>query len=134
MQKLDHPNILKVYEAKIDGLLTSARSGKTIKIAYVVTEYVPNGELLTHVNNSPFSDRLSRYYIKQILSALKHMQDRGMAHRDLKLDNIALDRDFNVKILDFGMARDIAGDDLSGQVRSYVGTAMYMSPEIEKGE
>lgn len=53
-----------------------------------------------------------------------------MAHRDLKIENIMLDKDFNVKITDFGFAVTVRGRDGSGFLTSYKGTEAYMAPEI----
>lgn len=61
------------------------------------------------------------------------MQNQGYSHRDLKPDNISVDKDFNLKIIDFGFARDNAGDTGAGLVKTKVGTATYMAPEISAG-
>ena len=132
LSQLDHPNILKVYDYKPDGLYTNS-SGASRQMAYLVTEYVPNCELLGYCNIEALPEELCRFYTKQILSAIIHMQKKGFAHRDIKPDNIALDADFNVKILDFGAACELRGDNSTGLVSSFPGTPMYMSPEIESG-
>lgn len=63
MMQLDHPNILKVLDFRLSGEYTSI-NGSQKRIPYVVTEYIPNAELLSYANISPFPDELSRYYIK----------------------------------------------------------------------
>lgn len=62
------------------------------------------------------------------------MHGRGFAHRDIKLDNISIDANFNLKILDFGYARDIKGDNSEGFVETRAGTPMYMCPEVESSQ
>jgi serine/threonine protein kinase len=64
------------------------------------------GELLNMImSSSKLSESHARYYFKQILSALNYMHNNlGLCHRDLKLDNILLDENFNVKIADLGFA------------------------------
>ena len=59
------------------------------------------------------------------------MRSRGICHRDLKLDNVALDENFNVKVLDFGFAIPEEGRDGKGMVYSAVGTPGYKAPEVE---
>ena len=61
---------------------------------------------------------------------MEHMHDHRVVHRDLKLDNIILDRNFNVKLADFGFASSKQIDCL----KSYRGTFTYMAPEIKEGK
>ena len=58
------------------------------------------------------------------------MHNSGFAHRDLKLENILVDKDYNLKIADFGLSCSIKGKDNSGFCDSRVGTFEYMAPEI----
>ena len=57
-----------------------------------------------------------------------------MAHRDLKPENILLDRNYELKIADFGLSCSLYGVDNSGLSKSFVGTLSYMAPEIIKQE
>lgn len=94
-------------------------------------ELVGGGELFDFVANSgAFSDKISRYYFKQMMNGLKYMHSAGVAHRDLKPENIMLTEDFTLKIADFGFAAPIDGRDQSGFLTSVLGTESYMAPEI----
>ena len=65
-----------------------------------------------------------------MLLALNFMHSKNIMHRDLKPENILLDKDYNIKIVDFGFACPIEGRDGSGTNKSSVGTRGYMAPEI----
>lgn len=96
-----------------------------------MTEFVGKGELLDYLNTRPFSDSVIRYYIRQVLKTISFMRSRGISHRDIKLDNVALDDNFNIKVLDFGFAIPEEGRDASGMVYSGIGTPGYKAPEVE---
>ena len=58
------------------------------------------------------------------------MHNQGLAHRDLKCENIFLDEKFNLILADFGFAGPIQGKDGEGKLKSIIGTEGYMAPEI----
>lgn len=67
------------------------------------------------------------HYIKYV--ALYYLHSKGYAHRDLKPENVLFDKDFNLKIADFGFATllDKYGD---GKLKTILGTEGYMAPEL----
>ena len=78
-----------------------------------------------------------RFYTVQIAGAIKYMHSRGIIHRDLKMGNIFLDKDMNVKVGDFGLAALLmSGKDMQACRRTTLcGTPNYIAPEIlEKGK
>lgn len=77
-----------------------------------------------------FSERVARYFFRQFLKGLEIVHRNGIAHRDLKPDNIMLDKDYNVKIIDFGFAGAIAGNNGQKLMTTLCGTPYFMSPEI----
>ena len=73
---------------------------------------------------------VGRFFANQMLDALEYMHTKRVVHRDLKLENILVDDDFNLKIADFGFAcyKNIEA------LTSYRGTMTYMAPEIKEGK
>jgi len=65
-----------------------------------------------------------------MLLAVHYIHSKGFSHRDLKPENILLDKDYGIKLVDFGFACSLEARDGSGFNRSFVGTASYMAPEI----
>ena len=72
-----------------------------------------------------FNEPLARHYFKQLMLGLDYCHINGVAHRDLKPDNLLLDKNFNLKIADFGFAAPFLGRNGSGLMKSKVGTLQY---------
>jgi serine/threonine protein kinase len=115
---LDHPNILKVYDA-----------GEEEGRPYMVLEYVKNARTLR-----PYCQPDSLLPLRQVAEiaykcarALDYAHRSGVVHRDIKATNILLTPDDDVKIGDFGIARHLHSD--TTQVLGMLGSPRYMSPE-----
>ncbi len=67
-----------------------------------------------------------------MVEALEHIHDAGYAHRDIKLNNILLGEDLNIKVVDLGFAGLLSGVD--GLMRTKLGTEPYKAPEIHEGK
>lgn len=131
--QLDHPNIVKLIEVG-QGLQQHSKKGSK-QVKYIVLELVAGGELFDFIAlGGALSEDVARFYYGQIIDALGYMHKRGIVHRDLKPENVMLDKNFNVKIADFGFAAPSMGRDGSGLLETQLGTASYMAPEIFMGK
>jgi serine/threonine protein kinase len=130
MEKLQHENIVRYFGSKRDAIWRK-ESGKEVRVCYIVFEVLPNGDLHDLVTECGFfGERKTRALARVIMQAYHAMNVKGMANRDLKLENILIDKEFNLKIVDFGFATTIGGSTGSGWNQSVLGTPSYMAPEI----
>ena len=128
--KLKHKNVVKYHEFNEAATLKKA-NGKEETVAYIVQEPILGGELYKYLSQSgAFSEKVCRYFFKQIVLGLNHIHTNGVCHRDLKPENILLDSDFNVKLVDFGFAAPLSGKTGSGFNTTKLGSPVYMAPEI----
>ena len=127
--RLNHPNIAMAFDF-------GAENG----VDYLVTEYIPGCSLEEKIGKQPLPQRVVLELGLQLLSGLEAAHREHVIHRDLKPANIRLNRDGQLKILDFGLAKLIDAIDencetagLSSDI-SMTGTLPYMSPELLRGE
>lgn len=106
MAKFKHENVLEMIEC---GKGTYKKEGKPDReVTYIVLELAEGGEVFDYVANSGrFEERVARYFFKQFLEGLDHVHMNGHSHRDLKPENLLLNKDFVLKIADFGFAAPI---------------------------
>lgn len=121
---------MRYHDFKEEATLQKA-GGQSKNVAYIVQEMITGGELFDYIaNTGAFTEEVCKFYFKQLLQGIHYIHSRGFSHRDLKPENILLDKDYNVKIVDFGFACPLEGRDGSGINRSQIGTPGYMAPEI----
>ena len=122
--QLDHPNIVKIYEA-----------GEADGLHFIAMEYVEGESLqdLLRRTGRPLDLATTAHIIAQVASALDYAHARGVVHRDVKPSNILLTRDGRAVLTDFGIAR-AAGFSRLTQTGAVVGTPEYMSPEQARGQ
>jgi len=93
---------------------------------YFVLEYVVGGEFFTHLRTAGrFNEETARFYASQILLSFEYIHSNSVIYRDLKPENLLLDKDGNVKITDFGFAKKI-----DHRTYTLCGTPDYLAPEI----
>ena len=95
---------------------------------YFVMPFVKGGELYLHfAKNKRFPEEAVKFYAIQIILAIGYLHEQGIAHRDLKLENILIDEDGYLKIIDFGLAKIIKDEE---EAMTFWGTPEYIAPEV----
>ena len=127
---LSHPNILAIHDFGRDGA-----------IVYAVMELLEGVSLRDTLASGALPARKALDYAIQIVHGLASAHDTGIAHRDLKPDNLFITRDERVKILDFGLAKALDAAPVSATIANtgatvagtVLGTVGYMAPEQVRG-
>jgi serine/threonine protein kinase len=126
---LDSPYIAKMLDHNIDG--TQKEGSKIKSKSYFVLEYIPKGELYDYIIlNKKLYIKVARYYFKHLIDILEELDRKNICHRDIKVDNLLLDRDFNLKLVDFEFST-FSKDDKGNYIilKNVCGTSNYMAPE-----
>lgn len=110
LKMLNHPNIYRMYEEL-----------KTVDNYYLVTELCSRGQIEARF---PLTESRTRDLLRQLIPAVDYLHKLGIIHRDIKLDNILLDKAWTLKLIDLG------GAEIIGQKQSAFGTLFYMAPEM----
>lgn len=110
-------------------LIALKYSFQTAERLCFVMEYVNGGELFFHLSRERiFSEDRTRFYGAEIVSALGYLHEQGIIYRDLKLENLLLDKDGHIKIADFGLCKE---DITYGRTtKTFCGTPEYLAPEV----
>nr|POE51505.1 serine/threonine-protein kinase ppk16 [Quercus suber] len=117
-----HPHIARLYEVIV-----------TESLVWLVLEYCPGDELynylLAHGRMEPAQ---VQKVFTQLVGAVSYVHAKSCVHRDLKLENILLDKHGNVKLVDFGFTREYQGS--TSYLQTWCGTVCYSAPEMLRGE
>ena len=117
LRGLDHPNIVRLHEMV-----------ETERHIGIILEYASGGELFDYILNHRYlKDGPARKLFSQLISGVGYLHKKGIVHRDLKLENLLLDRNKNIIITDFGFANTFdAKDELSEEIEYRLGDKDYI--------
>ncbi|KAL3472801.1 hypothetical protein BJX99DRAFT_210099 [Aspergillus californicus] len=117
-----HPHIARLYEVIV-----------TENLVWLVLEYCPGDELYNYLlQNGPLPVDKVKKIFTQLVGAVAYVHSKSCVHRDLKLENILLDKHENVKLCDFGFTREYEGK--ASYLQTFCGTVCYSAPEMLKAE
>ncbi|KAG9196561.1 hypothetical protein G6011_01682 [Alternaria panax] len=117
-----HPHIARLYEVIV-----------TEELVWLVLEYCQGDELYNYLlaKGALEPSRVQKIFT-QLVGAVSYVHNKSCVHRDLKLENILLDKHGDVKLVDFGFTREYEGK--SNYLQTWCGTICYSAPEMLKGE
>lgn len=124
---LKHPNVISMvhYENERDTL----QKGEVKRVSYILMEYAPYGDFFDFVskNGDKLDEKLIRGFFRQLIDGIEYLHEQGIAHLDLKPENLLLGANFKLKIADFDLSH-VKGD---AKILSR-GTKFYRGPELWK--
>jgi serine/threonine protein kinase len=125
LSRLNHPNLVDIYSViKWEGLI------------YIVTEYAEGKSLRECLKAGPIPLADSFFIIESICNTLGYVHSMGLVHRDIKPDNILVEKGMKVRVIDFGLAKQYDKSTMYENITKEgecIGTPTYMSPEALRG-
>lgn len=120
--QIRHPGITQLKDVVVDQ-----------KNIYVILELCDGGDLNNLVmENNGLAENRARHYFRHIMGAISYIHNLGVAHRDIKLENILVSSNDCAKLTDFGLCKQVLSD--SQKLLTTCGTLVYAAPEIIKKE
>ncbi|KAK9683619.1 hypothetical protein RND81_10G153800 [Saponaria officinalis] len=119
MKLVKHLNVLQLYEV----MATKSK-------IYIVLEYAKGGELFNKVAKGRLKEDIARWIFQQLIGAVDCCHNRGVFHRDLKLENLLIDEDGSLKVSDFGLSALAESKRQDGMLHTMCGTPAYVAPEV----
>ncbi|WWD19493.1 hypothetical protein CI109_103954 [Kwoniella shandongensis] len=115
LERVRHPFVVELYSTYQDQLNV-----------YMLLSYIPGGELFSHLRRAGrFSADVTRFYLASIVLAIEYLHSHNIIYRDLKPENLLLDRHGYLRIADFGFAKIV-----EDRTFTLCGTPEYLAPEI----
>ena len=124
---LNEKNILRNIECdNIAKLICIAQNQKKV---YFILEYYQNGDLFNYLNQLKFfEEETVKFIMVQIFETLKYLHSKKIIYRDLKPENIMISDDGFIKLIDFGLAKQLNNEE--DKCEEICGTNEYIPPEV----
>ncbi|TPX71102.1 hypothetical protein SpCBS45565_g01324 [Spizellomyces sp. 'palustris'] len=117
MLLLHHPHIVRLYEVVLQD-----------ENYYMFLEYVNGGQMLDYIiSHGKLKEKQARRYIRQIVSAIDYCHRNSIVHRDLKIENVLIDKDGSIKLIDFGLSNLYSP---TSQLQTFCGSLYFAAPEL----
>ena len=127
------PYIIKYYDSGKD-ILIKSKDQKSYQVLYHIFEYSENGKLSNYLNIDNnlrgFGEIIGKIIFKQILNSIEIIHKNGISHQDIKLENILVSSNYQMKLIDFGFAIEIFPNTKKEIRFSQYGTNGYFPPEV----
>ena len=122
-------NILKIIDHPF--IVTLHFTFQTPTNVYLGLDYCSGGDLSSHlVREVYFPESQCKIYAAEILLALIYLHEKKIIYRDLKPENIMLDSDGHLKLVDFGLSKQVEHASKNFRAKSFCGSPAYISPEM----
>ncbi|XP_051540034.1 hormonally up-regulated neu tumor-associated kinase homolog A-like [Myxocyprinus asiaticus] len=119
-QMIRHPNITQLLD-----ILETKNS------YYLVMELCPGGNLMNHIYEMKrLDEREAQKYVRHLVMAVEHLHRAGVVHRDLKIENLLLDEQDNIKLIDFGLSNCAGILGYTDPFSTQCGSPAYAAPEL----
>jgi len=116
LQIVKHKNIIRLYEIL-----------ETTRYIFIIMEYCEDDIMNYILSRKCLSEKESLKYFQQLINALYYLHSQNIAHRDIKIDNLLLDSNNDLKLIDFGLSTKYKEGELLNQ---HCGTIVYAAPEV----
>lgn len=132
----DHDISSRLFHYSFEGKKWDSLTKRYENKVYLVLELMEKGEFfdLRFIKRN-FPLKIARFFFKQLVDNLMILYSLNIGHRDMKMENIVVDSEFNLKIIDFGFSTDIfdkAGEKILH--KDFVGTEKYRAPELNENK
>ena len=104
LMSLNHDNILRIKGANLDALYYKPDQ-QPENILYVASEYAENEDLFSFILKEPFNESIAKTLFKQLLKGVETIHNKKIGHGDIRVENIFLSKEFNLKIGNFGFEK-----------------------------
>ncbi|CAK69437.1 unnamed protein product (macronuclear) [Paramecium tetraurelia] len=117
LKQVNHPNIIKIIDSNVEK-------------KFIITELLNDMDLFDIIakDQKPLNLNSMKHFSQKLASVVQYLHSISVAHRDIKLENILIDEDFNLKLCDFGFAEIMD----TNFVQKCQGTLEYLAPEIKE--